>query len=98
MESIGSIIKNLFQKIQIEPQLKEGRVLSGFAQVLDPDLAGEVSPERVEGGVLYLLAASPAGMSEIKLRQKSLLRKINDLLGEKLISEIRVNLCNPAKK
>jgi len=36
-------------------------------------------------------------MNELKLRQKSLIKKINDCLGEKYISEIRMNLSNPQK-
>jgi hypothetical protein len=76
IESLGSIIKDFFRKLQIEPQLKEGRVLAGFPQILDPDLVGEVFPERVEKGVLYLQAKSSAGMNELKLRQKSLISPV----------------------
>ena len=97
IESIGSIIRNFFQKIHIEPQIKEGKILSDFARIIDPDLAEEVIPERVEGGILFLRVKSPAGMNELKLRQKSLIKKINDCLGEKYISEIRMNLSNPQK-
>ncbi|MCX5868149.1 MAG: DUF721 domain-containing protein [Proteobacteria bacterium] len=98
IESLGSIIKDFFRKLQIEPQLKEGRVLAGFPQILDPDLVGEVFPERVEKGVLYLQARSSAGMNELKLRQKSLIKRANDLLGEKFVSEIRISLSNPGEK
>jgi len=98
IESIGSIIKRFIQGIQIEPQMKEGKILSDFARIIDPDLAEEVVPDRVEGGVLFLRVKSPAGMSELKLRQKSLIKKINDSLGEKFVSEIRMNLFNPSEK
>ena len=98
IESIGSIIKRFISKLKIEPQMKEGKILSDFARIIDPDLAEEVFPERVEGGILFLQVKSSAGMNELKLRQKSLIRKINDCLGEKYISEIRMNLSNPPKK
>ncbi|MDD5222735.1 MAG: DUF721 domain-containing protein [bacterium] len=98
IESIGSIIRQFISRLQIEPQMKEGRILSDFARIIDPDLAEEVLPDRVEGEILFLQVKSSAGMNELKLRQKSLIRKINDHLGEKCITEIRMNLSNPQKK
>lgn len=97
IESLGSIIKQFISRLNIEPQMKEGRILSDFARIIDPDLAEEVFPDRVEGEILFLQVKSSAGMNELKLRQKSLIRKINDYLGEKCITEIRMNLSNPQK-
>jgi len=96
-ESIRSILNRSIQKLRIEPRLKEGKLFASWEQIIDPDLAGNVVPERLEGGILFLRVTSPVHLSEVKLRQKSLVKKINETLGEQLVSDFRVFLSGSTK-
>lgn len=97
-ESIRSILNRSIQKLRIEPRLKEGKLFASWEQIIDPDLAGNVVPERLEGGILFLRVTSPVHLSEVKLRQKSLVKKINETMGEPIVSDFRVFLSGSGKK
>lgn len=94
-ESIRAILERSISKLRLEPHLSEGKLIASWEQMIDPDLAGSVFPERLERGVLHLRVISPAHMNEVKLRQKSLIQKINKAMGENLVSDLRLRIDAP---
>jgi len=67
-----------------------GGVIGRWAEIVGPQIAGHVTPESFEAGVLTLRADSTAWATQVRLLTPTLVRRLADELGEGVVERVAV--------
>jgi predicted nucleic acid-binding Zn ribbon protein len=86
--ALGSVLKDVTRSLGIDGKLGEGRVIVAWEEIVGPRIAREVTRIRVRGNRLIVQISSPVWRQELHLNRQSWCRRLNEELGEELISEI----------
>jgi len=86
--ALGSVLRDVVRSLGIESKLGEGRVIVAWDEIVGPRISQEVTQARVRGTRLIVKIASPVWRNELHLNRNSWCRRLNEELGDELISEI----------
>lgn len=82
-------IRTLLEKLGLGRGFKEQEPLLFWPEVIGPQMSRLTEPLRVRDGVLYVEAANHVVAQQLRLMSDIYLKKLNALLGEPVIREIR---------
>jgi hypothetical protein len=82
-------IRTLLEKLGLGRSFKEQEPLLFWPEVVGPQMSRLTEALRVREGVLYVEAANHVVAQQLRLMSEMYLKKLNALLGEPLIREIR---------
>lgn len=88
---IGSLLKELFEELGILDDMKTGKLLREWKNIVGETVAKYAKPIQYENGVLWLEVEDPTWRMEIYNISEILIDKINEKLGEKLVRRIRID-------
>lgn len=69
---------------------REFKIANAWSKVNHANIAQNSSPEKLVGGVLYINAANSAWAQQINLLKPEIILKLNALIGERIINDIRL--------
>ena len=87
---LGEVLREVTRSLGIDGKLQQGRIIATWEEVLGERMAGHVERSWMKGDRLYIRVKSPAWRQEIHLRRQEWRRRLNEELGEDLVSEIVV--------
>lgn len=73
----------------ITRKLREYSVITSWETLVGEQIAKIAKPQRVENGVLLVAVASAPWRSELTLRRREIIEKINTSIGRKAILDIK---------
>lgn len=82
-------LEHLFERYGLSDEFKEQRPVFVWRQVVGELIARRTCPLYVMNGVLYVEAATPVIAQELSLMKGDYIKRINEVLGETLISDIK---------
>ncbi len=100
IQTLGSLLKDSLNRAGIRKQVDSSLILERFEKVLIELLEQELGVEKmakikkdikplyVKNRVLSVASLNPCLSQEIKLREKTILYKLNSSLGENLVDKI----------
>ena len=82
---LGSILKERgWNRI-----LREHRVFGEWASAVGPVIAKNARPMRIDRGILVAVVSSPIWTQELSQMKETIIRRLNDRLGEQIVLDIR---------
>jgi predicted nucleic acid-binding Zn ribbon protein len=88
VESIADILPKYLRQEGLETPLLQVRALKAWDQVGGNYVARQTQNKFIKNQVLYVKLASPALRQELSMRRSVLVKRINDMLGSNLLSDI----------
>lgn len=89
MHSLGEIMPGLLERLPLEPVI----VLRGLWKVLvGKALAERTEPVELRDGILRVAVRERAWKTPVQALEAELIGKINELAGQKLVRELRIEL------
>ena len=88
IKSLGDIISGSDELSKIKNVAKEYQVVVRFYEVF-PDLKKVVVPVKIEKSILYLSAENAVWRSELNIKQKLLVEKINKYFKNNVVKAIK---------
>ncbi|MFH1192653.1 MAG: DciA family protein [bacterium] len=100
IQTLGSLLKDSLNRAGIRKQVDSSLILEKFEEVLISILEQELGEEKmkkmkkdikplyVKNRVLTVASLNPCVSQEIKLREKTIIYKINSEIGEDLVDKI----------
>ncbi len=82
-------IRRLFERQGLGKEFEEQEALLLWPEVAGPQMSRLTQPLRVRDGVLYVEAANPVVAQQLSLMKEAYLSRLNELLGEKRLIEVR---------
>ena len=91
--SVKEVIAQLAPKLGLQTRLREEEMLAAWSEIVGEFFAQHSRPDRLVGGVLYVLVLQPTVLYELDRRWKGMiLEKIRVRFGAKLVKEIRFSV------
>ncbi|MBN2571691.1 MAG: DUF721 domain-containing protein [Ignavibacteriales bacterium] len=87
-KSIGDILDNENDFKKFREILKESEILNTFISLF-PDLKKIAKPVRIEKNVLYLRVENSVWRSELHIKQKMLIEKVNEHYRKNILKSIK---------
>ena len=82
-------IQEIFERLGLQREFHEQEPLLLWSEVAGPQMSKLTDPLRVRQGVLYVETANPVVAQQLSLLKDAYLRKLNRLLGEERILDLR---------
>jgi hypothetical protein len=89
MRKVGEALPQLMRDLGISRRTKEARALWAWPQVVGDFLAKDARALRLSGRVLWVAARSPSLAHQLHIESPRIIERINRLVGEAVVSEIR---------
>jgi len=90
MQELKKVIKTLMKEWGIEKPVLQNKSLLIWKDVVGETIANNTEPEEVKHGILLVKVSTPVWRNELMFRKKEILEKLNTVLGEKVIKDIRL--------
>ena len=86
----GAAIKDLLSDRGWEQRAAVGGVFGDWGRIVGPELAEHTRPEKFEEGELTIAADSTAWATQLRLLAKTLVRRLNEELGDNSVRRVKV--------
>lgn len=90
MQQINELIEKMVKAQAMAPRAyEEFRITSVWSSVNPPNIVANALPEKLVGGVLYLSVKNSAWAQQISLTKNDIAARLNQAIGEKIVTDIR---------
>jgi predicted nucleic acid-binding Zn ribbon protein len=104
--AVSGLIDRIFHGKPLEKRLREGRIWTVWDAAVGPQIASKARPVNFRDGVLTVMVSNAPWMQQLTFLKKGLIEKVNDALGEEMVSDMflkagmpeRSQEIRPAKK
>ena len=86
---VREALQKYLEKAGISEKIEAASVVPEWAQLVGEGIAGVTTPLRVNNNVLFVAVRSSAWLSELKLMEREILRRLNDGKTRGRITAIR---------
>ncbi|MEW9533700.1 DUF721 domain-containing protein [Microbispora sp. NPDC049125] len=86
----GKAIRDLLADRGWEQPVAVGGVFGRWHEIVGPDLAAHTTPESFEDGEVTVAAASTAWATQVRLLASTLVRRLNEELGDGTVTRVKV--------
>lgn len=89
-QTVGEILDTFFSNRQLASGLAEGRAVEVWAEVVGDYVAQFTEDVYIRAGVIYVTLSSAAVRSEVLIRRRYYIQKLNQAIGRKVVRSIMV--------
>jgi len=89
IKAVGAAIQDLLENLGIERKIKEYDAVLRWNEVVGEKIASVTEAVKIEKGVLVVRVQNGPWRNELNLLKNDVIEKMNTVLGEKLVQEIR---------
>ncbi|MFI7454514.1 DUF721 domain-containing protein [Nonomuraea sp. NPDC049714] len=86
----GRAIRELLAARGWERSAAVGAVFGRWIDIVGPDLAAHTKPESFEDGEVLVVADSTAWATQVRLLARTLVRRLNEELGDNTVTKVKV--------
>ncbi|WP_236685565.1 DUF721 domain-containing protein [Geobacter pickeringii] len=86
--AVADLLADALRGKPAEKRLKEGRIWLHWEGAVGPQIAGHARPVSFRDGVLTVAVASAPWMQELNFLKRTLVERLNILIGEPVVREI----------
>ena len=88
MQSLGDSIGDLLKQTGIAQELKERKVISSWVRLMGPVIGRHTLKVELSNGKMKVALDHAAMRQELLFAKESILKKLNDEAGEKIVKDI----------
>jgi predicted nucleic acid-binding Zn ribbon protein len=88
-KQVREALQQFLEKAGLSEKVEAASVVPEWAQLVGEGIAGVTTPLRVSNGVLFVAVRSSAWLSELKLMEREILRRLNAGKSKGKLSAIR---------
>jgi len=88
IDSVQNVLRQLFAQRDLESQLRKYRAWRWWPSVVGPQVAARARPIRLRKDILEIQVDHPVWMQQLQLLKPRILARLNEALGETLITDL----------
>jgi len=92
METIKSILDDLFRKRKLESNLRGYQVFGFWEDVVGVRIARHSQPKRFRDRILWVIVDNSVWMQQLKFLEERIKEKLNQAIGSPMIAKIRFQI------
>ena len=89
-ETLGDVLNQYMKALGLENKIKEMRALNGWEKVVGRVIAKNTFSISLSAGILDVKFRSPLVKNEIKMHKTIIIEKLNEIVGEAFIKDLKI--------
>ena len=94
MEKVANILANTIKHMGLQKKYNAQSVIAHWRKIVGDDISSHTYPVLVQSGILVISVNNSVWCHHLSMMKESIIAKINDFIGEKLILDIRFQAGN----
>ena len=90
VKSINDILQQFLRKEGLETPLQQKRLIDAWDNVVGPMVARYTQEKFIKNQILFVKITNPALRQDLSMMRQQLTRRLNELVGSSVISDVRV--------
>jgi len=97
-ENVGPILERLFSSLNLGIKVKQYQILDVWEGVVGEAIARQTQPNHIRNMVLWVTVSSSTWMQQLEFMKKQIVGRLNECIGEKVITDIRFRIGEISQK
>ena len=90
VKSINDILQQFLRKEGLETPLQQKRLIDAWDSVVGPIVARYTQEKFIKNQILFVKITNPALRQDLSMMRQQLTRRLNEIVGSSVISDVRV--------
>ena len=90
VKSINDILQQFLRKEGLETPLQQKRLIDAWGGVAGPMVARYTQEKFIKNQILFVKITNPALRQDLSMMRQQLTRRLNEVVGSSVISDVRV--------
>lgn len=90
VKSINDILQQFLRKEGLETPLQQKRLIDAWDSVVGPMVARYTQEKFIKNQILFVKIMNPALRQDLSMMRQQLTRRLNEVVGSSVISDVRV--------
>ena len=90
VKSINDILQQFLRKDGLETPLQQKRLIDAWDSVAGPMVARYTQEKFIKNQILFVKITNPALRQDLSMMRQQLTRRMNEVVGSSVISDVRV--------
>ena len=90
VKSINDILQQFLRKEGLETPLQQKRLIDAWDSVVGPMVARYTQEKFIKNQILFVKITNPALRQDLSMMRQQLTRRLNEVIGSSVISDVRV--------
>lgn len=90
VKSINDILQQFLRKEGLETPLQQKRLIDAWDSVAGPMVARYTQEKFIKNQILFVKITNPALRQDLSMMRQQLTRRLNEIVGSSVISDVRV--------
>ena len=90
VKSINDILQQFLRKEGLEPPLQQKRLIDAWDSVAGPMVVRYTQEKFIKNQILFVKITNPALRQDLSMMRQQLTRRLNEVVGSSVISDVRV--------
>lgn len=90
VKSINDILQQFLRKEGLETPLQQKRLIDAWDSVAGPMVARYTQEKFIKNQILFVKITNPALRQDLSMMRQQLIRRLNEVVGSSVISDVRV--------
>jgi predicted nucleic acid-binding Zn ribbon protein len=86
---LGEALEELVEKLGIKKKLREYEAVERWEEVVGQQIGRVTRATKITKGVLFVRVRTGTWRNELRMRKQEIIRKINQVLGDEIVVDIR---------
>ena len=91
-EQVTTILERVLSSLNLGIKVKQYRIWDVWNSVVGEAIARQAQPQQMRGMVLWVTVSSSTWMQQLEFMKRQIVERINERIGEKVISDIRFRI------
>lgn len=92
LKPLGNFLPEVLEKLGLANRLIEQKAVILWPQAVGKEIKKQTIANRIQAGVLFVSVSSPVWVNELTYLKSNIIKKINELIGQKVVQDIKFYL------
>lgn len=91
-EQVNAVLERVLSALNLGLKVKQYRIWDVWNSVAGEAIARQAQPQQIRSMVLWVNVSSSTWMQQLEFMKRQIVERINERIGEKVISDIRFRI------
>jgi predicted nucleic acid-binding Zn ribbon protein len=91
-EQVNAVLERVLSALNLGLKVKQYRIWDVWNSVVGEAIARQAQPQHIRAMVLWVAVSSSTWMQQLEFMKRQIVERINERIGEKVISDIRFRI------
>jgi predicted nucleic acid-binding Zn ribbon protein len=92
LKRMGELLPRFLKKMGLSERLTQQKAVLLWKRAVGTDIKKHTTANKIEQGILFVSVSNPAWMNELVFLKSEIIKKLNEMIGQKAVTDIKFHL------